>query len=340
MSESREPEHCVAFDVGGTSIRGGCYDPATQSITASAHRHTPNLHAHAGASADELQAKLFVELEEMARELAGGKLPQLVGLAFPGPIDPAGNVLSVPTIFGRQVGPPRPIGRQLSKRWPETQVVLMNDVTAAGYYHLNAPDESFCITTVSSGIGNKVFIHGRPMVGPGGRGGEIGHIVVDPAPDALPCDCGGRGHLGGIASGRGTLAALKRAVAEDPAGFENSNLAVNASGAEQITNEAIVAAFHANDAWVTRHVAGVTAYLARVLASIHTAIGIERFVMIGGFALALGEGYRSLLAQLCDDSCWNLGQDWDKMIELGTTGSHAALIGAGRAAYDNWKQPS
>jgi glucokinase len=338
MADRHDPAYCIAFDVGGTSLRAGRFDAATQSIVQSIHRATPNLHAYAGAPTDELESRLFDALEAMARELSDGELPRLVGLAFPGPIDPQGNVLSVPTIFGRQTGPPRPVGRQLSERWPHTQVVLMNDVTAAGYYHLNHPDESFCITTVSSGIGNKVFIHGRPMVGPGGRGGEIGHIVVDPSPDALPCDCGGRGHLGGIASGRGTLAAIVRAAASDVEGFRQSRLfAITEAHGQAITNEAIVAAFAEHDAWTQTHVAQVTSHLARVLAGIHQAIGIERFVMIGGFALALGEGYRRLLAGLCAESCWNLGQDWEKMIELGSAGSHGALIGAGRAAFENWK---
>jgi C7-cyclitol 7-kinase len=45
------------------------------------------------------------------------------------------------------------------------------------------------------------------------------------------------------------------------------------------------------------------------LATIHVALGIERFVIIGGFALALGEGYRRQLVRAAQDSYWRLGQN-------------------------------
>ncbi|MGD9723373.1 MAG: ROK family protein [Pirellulales bacterium] len=334
----RHPARCVTFDVGGTSVRAARYDPLQRTVTQVVHRATPSHRALPDCSIEELREQLFAALDDVTRELLGAEMPDLVGFAFPGPIDPQGNVLSVPTVFGSRAEAPRPIGRELAARWPGVEIVLMNDVTAAGYYYLQRPDESFCITTVSSGVGNKVFVDGRPIVGPGGRGGEIGHIVVDPSPDAPLCDCGGRGHLGGIASGRGALDAVRRAAARDAAGFRGSALVASTGGsADRITNEAIVAAFHAGDAWVIGHISRVTAHLARVLASIHNAIGIERFVIMGGFALALGEGYRKLLADLCSQSTWNLGQDWQQMVELAAGGEHAGLNGAGRAAMQHWE---
>jgi glucokinase len=68
------------------------------------------------------------------------------------------------------------------------------------------------------------------------------------------------------------------------------------------------------------------------LAGIHVALGIERFVIVGGFALALGEGYRQQLVRAAQDSCWNLGQDWGTMIALGEADDTAGLLGAGRCA--------
>lgn len=41
------------------------------------------------------------------------------------------------------------------------------------------------------GIGGGVIIDGRPMLGAGGFGGEVGHMVVDP--DGTECRCGARG---------------------------------------------------------------------------------------------------------------------------------------------------
>jgi C7-cyclitol 7-kinase len=337
MSGKKPPMRCISFDVGGTSLRAAAYDPRQQTISQIICRSTPNHLSLPDCTLEELRHQLFSVMEEMARSLLDGELPDLVGLAFPGPLDSQGCVYRVPTVFGSRGGP-RPIGRELANFWPGAHIVLMNDVTAAGYYYRRSPHDSFCITTVSSGVGNKVFVDGRVVVGPAGRGGEIGHIVVDPSPAAPLCDCGGRGHLGGIASGRGTLEAVITAVSTDSPGFRSSQLHAAVDGqVGRITNEAIVAAFHENDPWVRSQIARTAAHLARVLAGIHCAVGTERFVLIGGFALALGENYRRLLAQLAAASCWNLGQDWPSMFELGTAAESAALIGAGRAAVQDWE---
>lgn len=334
----RHPENCITFDVGGTTIRAARFDPARRTVTHVLRESTPSHRELPDCSIDELRAELFSVTSRLASSLLDGQSPQLVGFAFPGPIDPRGNVLSVPTVFGNRSRDPLPVGRELASQWPNADIVVMNDVTAAGYYYRRHPVESFCVTTVSSGIGNKVFIDGRPVVGPSGHGGEIGHIVVDPSPRAPVCDCGGRGHLGGIASGRGTLAAVLRAARADAEGFRQSSLHAIADGnVQRITNEEVAAAFRSSDPWVTARVTEVTTHLARVLATIHNAIGIERFVMMGGFALALGERYRRILADLCASSSWNLGQDWTTMLELGTSSDQAGLIGAGRAAVAHWE---
>lgn len=67
--------------------------------------------------------------------------------------------------------------------------------------------------TVSSGIGSKLC--DRPPV----------------------CDCGGRGHLGAIASGRGIERAVQRHAREDLLGFRASQLGSMEIEAEQIRNE-------------------------------------------------------------------------------------------------------
>ena len=333
MTRDDQPNRCIVFDIGGTSVRAANYDPQTRTIGDILHHDTPNHHIMPGCSLDERSQHLYTAMEKLVDSLCGDTPPQSIGCAFPGPIDPDGNVLSVPTVFGGESTKPRPVGRELASRWPTAHIELLNDVTAAGYYYLNSPTESFCITTVSSGVGNKVFINGEPVVGPVGRGGEIGHVVVDPSPNAPPCDCGGHGHLGGIASGRGTLASVVRAAQSDPSGFKRSALYESVEGViDSITNEHIAAAYRAEDQWVSSQMQCAAEPLARVLATIHSAIGIERFVMMGGFALALGGRYVTLLAELCQTNCWNLGQDWNQMLELGTAGDRAGLIGAGHAA--------
>jgi predicted NBD/HSP70 family sugar kinase len=212
----------------------------------------------------------------------------------------------------------------------------MNDVSAAGYRYLHDPGEDFCIVTVSSGIGNKVFLRGHPMVGPGGRGGEIGHVQVDFSPDAPLCDCGALGHLGAIASGHGTLAMARRFAQRGPEAFARSRLGQRFAGhLDALENPDIVEAFHAEDAWTLNLIHHVARPLGQMLAAIHLGVGIERFVLIGGFALALGEPYRREVARAASSCEWGIGQDWQTMLELGAPDDHSGLIGAGRFAMES-----
>ena len=187
--------------------------------------------------------------------------------------------------------------------------------------------------TVSSGIGHKVFAHGRPVVGPHGRGGEIGHLRIDFSPDAPTCDCGHRGHLGALASGRASRYQMMLLAEEDPRGFRESLLAAR-YGADPvgIHNEHLVAAFHLRDAWTERLIERMAEPLGFALAAIHLTVGVERFVLIGGFALALGPHYRSLLAAAAARHGWDLGLEWNHAVELGQPDDNAGLIGATRFA--------
>jgi hypothetical protein len=63
----------------------------------------------------------------------------------------------------------------------------------------------------------------------------------------------------------------------------------------------------------------------------HLGLGIERFVLVGGFALALGDTYRQLVARAADARCWDAPGGWDSRVELGVNDDLSGLIGAGIA---------
>ena len=325
--------HCLVFDIGGTKLRAAIYDPASDSISPLRIRPTPTARASEGTHPGRVETDIYRAMLEMAGDVLEGRSPDLVSVGFPGPIDLEGNLLAAPTVWGKGSGEEIPLQRKLSALWPSASVVVLNDVSAAGYWYLRDPQECFCVVTVSSGIGNKIFVGGRPILGRRGRGGEIGHLRVDFSDDAAACDCGGLGHLGSIASGRGTLALARTLAMRDVGEFSGSLAASLCHGAaEDLTNEMIVTAFREDDAWCVDLVHAASRPLGWALAAVHHALGVERFVVIGGFALALGEGYRKHVARAASESGWLLGQDWDSMVELGTLGDQATLLGAGRYA--------
>jgi predicted NBD/HSP70 family sugar kinase len=326
---------CVVFDIGGTNIRAALYDGASRTVSRIARRPTPSHWSLPESERNDIRHRLFTDLREMASEVSAGEIPWVLSVAFPGPMNPDGRVLAAPTIWG----PTEPDGFHLAdaldRIWPKSRVLIQNDVSAAGYRYLHAADESFCIITVGSGVGNKLFLNGTPATGPHGRGGEIGHIRVDDAGDANICDCGSPGHLGAVASGRGALLSARRKAAREAARFSRSELGMRCGGdPKKLTNADIVGAFAAGDEWTRELIHQVSHPLGHVIATIHLACGVERFVIYGGFALALGPSYRECLVHSATQSTWGLGQNWDRMIELGAADDLSGLIGAGRYAVE------
>ncbi len=320
----------LVFDVGGTTLRGAVYDPDANRLVRTLRCSTPSHWSSPAATAPDLRALLFLEMSEMSQALLPGKSPSVICVAFPGPVDGAGRVLTTPTVWRTGAAASFVAATEFARLWPSGEIHVINDVTAAGYRYVADGIDDFCIVTVSSGIGHKVFIGGREIIGRGGRGGEIGHWVMDWEPDAPLCDCGGRGHLGALASGRGALLIARRRAKLEPLLFEQSRLSTGRGGdAVVFDTEDLVAAFLGGDPWAVRLIADVARPLGRALGAIHLTVGVEQFVLVGGFGLALGEAYRRLVANSASESCLDLGQDWDAMVQLGHADDDSGLIGSG-----------
>ncbi len=319
----------LVFDVGGTTLRAGLYDPLTDALVASVSGPTASRWADRAAGAGELVDRLVADLYALASGLGAPPDPVVIAIGFPGPIDRDGRAMAAPTILGKATAP-LPVAQLLARQWPDSRIVITNDVTAAGLALLSHDRDDLCAVTVSSNICMKAFIDGQPLLGPSGTGGEIGHLVVDHAPGANLCECGGRGHLGAIASGRGTLATARRRAGEDPASYAES--ALGATAPQALDTYVLAHAFRGGDGWAASVVAHGARALGRALATVQTAMGIERIVLFGGFATALGEPYRRLVAASAASCCWDLGPSWDEMLELRDLDGRAGLLGAGRYA--------
>lgn len=304
----------LVFDIGGTNVRGALCDSASPRLVRTLRRPTPNFLSHPNADADSLIDGTLVEVVAIARELTDDRPPGAIAVGWPGPITPDGTVLRSPTVLGPAHDRPIAVGRLLAQIWPQARIAVLNDLTCAGYAYVGLGYRDFCIFTVGSGIANKVFVDARPLLGPEGRGGEAGHLAAhfsSVRPDGLvPMDA----HLGDIASGRGTLWLGRELARLEPEEFARSVLA---SQGPPFGNEALVAAFHAGDGFARRVVGLGARALGHAIASIHVLVGTERIVLTGGFATALGEEYRAMLVARARQCAWDIGQDWDRMIELG-----------------------
>ncbi|MBE0501624.1 MAG: ROK family protein, partial [Desulfuromonadales bacterium] len=188
-------DNILVYDIGGTKLRGAIYSLRTKAITAKVVKPTPNRILCPTLSAEELYTQTLNCIRTISNELLKHEPVSAVTVAFPGPVDRQGRVIAAPGIWGRNPSGPIDMLADLQTIWPQMPVHIANDLTAAGYRYLERKTESFCILTVSTGIGSKIFIKGEPQLGADGTGGEIGHAKVLLAEDAPLCDCGEPGHL-------------------------------------------------------------------------------------------------------------------------------------------------
>ncbi|MEM9921203.1 MAG: ROK family protein [Bacteroidota bacterium] len=320
-----EQDKCLLFDIGGTSIRAGVYKRSENQVKKIVKFNTVGVRSN-----DEMFTEsLFDQISRISLDLLDGRHPMGVCIGYPAPIDAEGYALRTPTIWRNKSVKPYPISKRFEEIWPDSKILLVNDVTAAGYALVGQGFKNFCLITVSSGIGNKLFIDGKHFVGPSGFGGELGHVRVDFSDDPLPCDCGDHGHLASIASGRGTLKFVKREARRQQSAFLRSAVAAMCrANVEALTNEMLVEAFSQDDPWVTEMIEKSASYLGRSIAFIHSLTGVDNIFIMGGFSLALGEKYRKILTKSAAQATWNIGQKWDEIIRLVGI-QEIGIVGAG-----------
>ncbi len=263
-------------------------------------------------------------------------------MAFPGPVAGGGEILDAPTLVGPGSRMPD-LQAELRTRTGR-HVHLLNDVSAAAWY-LSTKTESrrFLVVTVSSGIGSKLFdrVHPAGVIDDPPYAGEIGHVVVDARGEAPMCDCGGRGHLGAISSGRGTERLARERAAQDQQGFDGSLCASRFGGtAASLTNEEHLApAARLGDVWALEIVRSAAEPLVRSLLTLITGCGLDKVFLIGGFAESLGPVYVDILRDLAEQHCRYpvLQGRIGSMIEAGEANDEACLRGAAVYSRRLWE---
>lgn len=262
----------VGVDVGGTLLRAARFDRNLVLL----ERTEQRTQSGEGTEAviDRLIETIRQVLPEAPEDLAG------VGLAMPGPLDPAAGVII------RAANVPMdnvPIVR-LVQGAVGGRVFLGNDADLAGLaeYHLGAGrgTRTMVYMTISTGIGGGLIIDGKLHTGRG-QAGEIGHTVVEPS--GPMCGCGKRGHLEAVASGT----AIARIARERLAAGEPSllrELAPNAPA--EIDARMVCEAAQAGDALAHEIVTQAGRYIGISIASLMMLLNPDRFVLGGGVTQA------------------------------------------------------
>jgi glucokinase len=186
----------LAVDLGGTQIRAAYLTPGRDVH----HRRATETRDEEGVDAVLARIVDVATASLEAAQRARRPDPVALGVSAPGPLDPwRGVVLSAPNLVGWNDVPLREVlGDRLGLPTfveRDTNVAVM----AEWRYGAARGARTAIYVTVSTGIGGGVIADHRPLMGPDGTAGEIGHLVVEL--DGPPCGCGGIGHVEAIASG-------------------------------------------------------------------------------------------------------------------------------------------
>ena len=330
---------CLVFDIGGTTLRGGVFTSSQRLVKPVLRRPSPSFVSQPGNSTAALQDQLLESIVAAAEHLRSAhprrKLKH-IGIAVPGPTDSSGKVLTAPPLWGK-VRRPFPL-RALVERWLKMDCVVVNDITAAaaryGFSPLFRQHRWICVVTVSTGVGNKVFDTkvGEALWDTRGISGEIGHVTVDLDPRAAVCDCGRRGHLSAIASGGGTVRFAERWACSHLKDFKKSLIARwTRNRPSQIDTRLLGKGAKAGDRFALTVLDQVTLPMAQALGVLVGSVGVEKIILIGGFALGVGKPYlKALQNNLVRVGVFGRNShDIMRLVCLGYRDDDSGLIGVG-----------
>ncbi|MEM9368588.1 MAG: ROK family protein [Planctomycetota bacterium] len=180
----------VGIDVGGSFVKFGVVDDNgaflyQDSVATAELRSVPRVLRYVAKRVHDWHSSTATATAR----------PQAVGLAVPGVLDPIAcqlrEVVNLPGWLGVDLNAELQTAFRLN-------AAVLNDANAAAlaeHQSRGLTSESLALVTLGTGVGCGLVVNGRPHGGDHGCAGELGHIAIEFGDEALPCTCGGRGHL-------------------------------------------------------------------------------------------------------------------------------------------------
>jgi glucokinase len=182
----------AAIDLGGTQIRAALI---ASDLTVEHRRASP--------TRDEDGVDLVLDrICAMASEVvaAAAEPPAGIGISAPGPLDPWKGIVISPPNLAHWTDVPLADRVESAVGLPTFVERDTNVAVLAEWRHGAARGANTVIyVTVSTGLGGGLIIDGRPLIGPDGVAGEVGHLTIEI--DGPLCGDGKPGHAEAIGSG-------------------------------------------------------------------------------------------------------------------------------------------
>lgn len=278
----------AGIDIGGTNIKVGLVDDSGQtlaylSILTHAERGPEDGTRRMAEAFDNLLAETGVDKAKVAR----------IGVASPGPLDLKTGTILTPGNLPEWWN--FPIRDKISKAC-SLPVRFANDANAAAYgeYWRGTGEkaDSMILLTLGTGIGGGIIVDGMLIEGAHGCGGECGHVLIDPRPDARRDSLDKSGSLEAYCGAYAVVARAEEAIENG----RDSKLSEEAASGTEITPLIIAQAAEAGDRLAREIVFETGTYLGLGIVTLIHTIDPEMVVLggamdFGGAGHPLGEAF-------------------------------------------------
>lgn len=313
MAEQR----AIGLDIGGTKIAGGVVD-ATGTVLAEIVEPTPE-----NSDAPAVTAVLLDVITRLRAEydVVG------IGVGAAGIVEwPAGRITWAPNNAYRSWHV-----RDELQAATGLPAVIDNDANVAALAEARLGKQHYrelMLITVGTGIGGGLILGGQVYRGPSGRGGELGHIILNP--DGPVCGCGNHGCFEAYASGTALNRMGREAAADDPDGL------VARLGAEEgeVTGQTVTRAAQQGDPVAEMLFGRLGRWLGVGIASLANIFELEA-VAVGGGLVETGELLLAPARIAAREFAYAAQVRETVPIEAATFGADAGMIGAALLALEH-----
>ena len=304
-------KYCFGVDIGGTTIKMGFFT-AEGELLEKWEIVTDRTNGGENVTGDIAAA---IEAKCSEKGIAKSELTG-IGIGVPGPVTEDGTVMKCANLGWGIFN----VNKKMT-RLTGIKCTALNDANAATLGELWRGGGMGCknlvFITLGTGVGGGIVINGNIIHGIHGGGGEIGHIVVNPAEKDY-CGCGGHGHLEQYASATGIVRLAKKKLADGTA-------VTVLRDRDSITAKDIFDAAKAGDAVSLELVDTMCGYLAQALSGVAATCDPEVYVIGGGVSRA-GSIITDTVKKHFDANTMNALRNCD--FRLAELGNDAGIYGA------------
>ena len=270
-----ETQFVLGIDVGGTHTKLGLVSKTGNIL------HTRKFSTGAKAPFADFLKKLEREVDHLKLALAPDQRLSGIGVGAPNANTRTGQMEHPPNFrWGDRV----PMATSIKTLF-QRPVALANDANAAALgelrFGMGKGMENLVVFTLGTGLGSGIICNGELLIGAHGMAGEIGHVNVDPKPNARQCNCGLRGCLETYVSVTG----IRRTIFELIATMRDDS-PLRGIGFDDMTGELISDAALQGDAIALKAFERTGEVLGIQMADTAAHFDPEAFILLGGLSKA------------------------------------------------------